>query len=283
MRKGTIAMRSIFLSFLLAFVASAPSRAAEQPAADPVLAEATDLAGTAMFMTSGTPGMILVVVRSDRSLVLGYGETEKGNKQTPDGNSLLRLNSVTKVFTTEVLVALAAEGKLSLTDPLQRTARGAKVPALGTRQITLLDLATNSAALPREMEDAPEGVFSRAWPTRADRWKWFLGYKLPWAPGSIAAYSNVGYDLLADAIETAAGRSYPELIRRLVTAPLGMADTGFAPTHEQCARLMVGTGAAPALASTPRRRTAAAGFTAPATTWRAGCATTSRTRTARWR
>lgn len=52
MRKGTIAMRSIFLSFLLAFVASAPP-AAEQPAADPVLAEATGLAGTAMFMTSG--------------------------------------------------------------------------------------------------------------------------------------------------------------------------------------------------------------------------------------
>ena len=113
--------------------------------------------------------MILVVVRSDRSLVLGYGETEKGNKQTPDGNSLLRLNSITKVFTTEVLVALAAEGKLSLTDPLQHTARGAKVPAFGTRQITLLDLATHSAALPREMGDAPEGVFSRAWPTRAAR------------------------------------------------------------------------------------------------------------------
>ena len=50
---------------------------AEQPAADPVLAEATGLAGTAMFMTSGAPGMVLVVVRGDRSLVLGYGETEK--------------------------------------------------------------------------------------------------------------------------------------------------------------------------------------------------------------
>ena len=127
MRKGTIAMRSIFLSFLLAFVASAPSRAAEQPAADPVLAEATGLAGTAMFMTSGAPGMVLVVVRGDRSLVLGYGETEKGNKQTPDGNSLLRLNSITKVFTTEVLVSLAAEGKLSLAaarscDPFSRPA-----------------------------------------------------------------------------------------------------------------------------------------------------------------
>jgi serine-type D-Ala-D-Ala carboxypeptidase/endopeptidase len=50
-------------------------------------------------------------VHGDHSLVRGYGETEKGNGRTPDGNSLLRLNSVTKVFTTEVLASLAAEGK----------------------------------------------------------------------------------------------------------------------------------------------------------------------------
>ncbi len=116
------------------------------------------------------------------------------------------------------------------------------MPAFGTRPITLLDLATHSAALPREMGDAPEGVNPRAWPTREDRWKWLAGYTLPWAPGTIAAYSNVGFDLLADALEIAAGQSYPDLLRTRVTAPLGMTDTGFAPTPEQCARLMVGSG-----------------------------------------
>ena len=112
-----------------------------------------------MFANSGAPGMVLVIVHGGRSLVLGYGETEKGNKRTPDGNSLFRLNSITKVFATEVLVSLAAEGKLSLTDPLQRYAGKTKVPTFGTRSITLLDLATYSAALPREMGDAPEGAF----------------------------------------------------------------------------------------------------------------------------
>ena len=241
MTKGR-AMRSFFLSFLLAFAALAPAGAAEQPPADPVLAEAADLAGFAMFMNSGAPGMVLVVVHGGHSLVLGYGETEKGNKRAPDGNSLLRLNSITKLFATEVLVSLAAEGKLRLTDPLQRYAGKAKVPAFGTRPITLLDLATHSAALPREMGEAPPEAPPRTWPTREDRWKWLSGIKLPWAPGSIAAYSNIGFDLLADAIETAAGRPYPDLLRRLVTAPLGMADTGFAPTPEQCARLMTGSG-----------------------------------------
>jgi serine-type D-Ala-D-Ala carboxypeptidase/endopeptidase len=139
------------------------------------------------------------------------------------------------------LASLAAEGKLALTDPLQRYAH-AKVPAFNTHPITLLDLATHTAALPREMGEAPLDAPQRTWPTHDDRWKWLPGYKLPWAPGSIAAYSNVGFDILADAIETASGRSYPNLLRARVTGPLSMTDTGFAPTPEQCARLMIGSG-----------------------------------------
>lgn len=233
-------MRSLL--FMLAIAASASTRAAERPATDPILTEATDLAGTVMFVNSSAPGMVLVIVRDDRSIVLGYGETEKGQKRPPDGNCVFRLNSITKVFTTEVLASLLAEGKLALTDPLQRFARGAKVPTFGTRPIILLDLATHTAALPREIGKVPPGVPVRAWPTREDRWKWLPDYKLPWAPGSIAAYSNVGFDLLADAIETAAGQSYPDMLRARVTEPLSMVDTTFTPTPEQCARLMTGSG-----------------------------------------
>ena len=83
------------------------------------------------FAESGAPGMVLVVVRGDATLVRGYGETEKGNKHEPDGNSLLRLNSITKVFTTEVLVSLAADRKLALTDKLQRFTDKV-VPSFGT-------------------------------------------------------------------------------------------------------------------------------------------------------
>jgi D-alanyl-D-alanine-carboxypeptidase/D-alanyl-D-alanine-endopeptidase len=117
------------------------------------------------------------------------------------------------------------------------------VPAFGTRPITLLDLATHSAALPREIDgDPPAGATYLTWPTREARWRWLSGYGLPWAPGTAAVYSNVGYNLLSDAIEAAGGRSYPDLLRARVTGPLGMADTGFAPTPEQCARLMTGSG-----------------------------------------
>ena len=230
-------MRPIALAIALAV--AFPSGAL---ATDPVLAEASDLDGFVLFVNSGAPGMVLAIVRDDQSVVVGYGETERGNGHAPDGNSLVRLNSITKVFATEVLVSLVADGKLRLTDPLQRYAGGVKVPVSGPRPITLLDLATYSAGLPREMDGLPAGANPRAWPTREARWAWLPRYQLPWAPGTVAAYSNIGFDFLADAAETAGGQPYPELLRARVTAPLGMADTGFAPTAEQCARLMVGSG-----------------------------------------
>ncbi|WP_207790392.1 D-alanyl-D-alanine-carboxypeptidase/endopeptidase AmpH [Sandaracinobacter neustonicus] len=225
-------------AFLGLTLAAAPAVA---QAADPVV-EAAEFAGEVLFMESGAPGMVMVIVRNGQSKVFGFGETAKGNGRQPDGQSMFRLNSISKVFVGEVAASLAADGKLRLTDPLQNYAGGTKVPASGQRQITLLDLATHSAAMPREMPGAPEGVNPRAWPARADRWKWLPAQKLPWAPGSVASYSNVGFDFLADAAETAGGMPYSELLKARITQPLGMPDTGLTPSPAQCARLMQGSG-----------------------------------------
>ena len=68
----------------------------------------------------------------------GFGETTAGDNREPDGRSLFRLNSITKVFTTEALVWLVADGKLRLTDPLQRYADDVKVPDFEGGPVTLL-------------------------------------------------------------------------------------------------------------------------------------------------
>ena len=235
-------MRLALLALAVLIYSMGVVRAADQAAPDPLLEQATSLAGFAMFLDSGAPGLVLVVVRDGATIVQGFGETARGSSHTPDGDSLLRLNSITKVFTTEVLVSLAAQGRLRLTDPLQRYAGTATVPTLDGRGITLLDLATHTAALPREMGEEPHGMAPRTWPTRAERWAWLPAYKLPWQPGTVAAYSNIGFDLLADAVETAGGEPYPSLLRSRVTAKLGMDDTLFTPSPAQCARLMTGVG-----------------------------------------
>jgi D-alanyl-D-alanine-carboxypeptidase/D-alanyl-D-alanine-endopeptidase len=83
------------------------------------------------------------------------------------------------------------------------------LPRFGDRAVTLLGLATHSAGLPREIGEAPTDTIPFTWPTKSERWSFLAGYKLPWAPGTVAAYSDVGFDLLADAltaVKTAARR-----------------------------------------------------------------------------
>jgi D-alanyl-D-alanine-carboxypeptidase/D-alanyl-D-alanine-endopeptidase len=228
-------------SLLFGAMLAAPGAAQADSA---LLEEAVGLSGLAMFMESGATGMLLAVVDGDDHTVVGYGETAEGSGQEPDGKSVLRVGSISKVFAGGLLGSLAADGELSLTDPLQRFApEGIRVPDLDGRTITLLDLATHAAALPRELpQDPPPDSPPFAWPTAADRFAWLAGSTLPWAPGTTAAYSNVGFDLLSAALATAMGKSYPDLLRERITGPLGMSDPVLEPSEEQCARLMTGYG-----------------------------------------
>ena len=264
--------RPIALILCLAAFLASPARADTA-----LLREATGLMGLAMWLDSGAPGMVLVVVRGSDTLVQGYGETTKGNGRGPDGRSLLRIGSVSKVFTTELLAGMVAEGKVRLTDPLQQyAATGVTVPRSGDRAITLLDLATHSAGLPREIGEVPPDTVPFTWPTKQQRWSFLAGYKLPWAPGTVAAYSNVGFDLLADALTVAGGKDYPAVLHHRITGLLGMADTGVAPTQEQCDRLMTGSGlGGPGPCADTSASEATAASTPQEVTWGCGCITTS--------
>jgi serine-type D-Ala-D-Ala carboxypeptidase/endopeptidase len=228
-------------TLLLVALLAAPATARAQSA---MLAEAVGLTSFVMFLESGATGMVVAVVDGEDQMVVGYGETAKDSGQQPDGKSLLRLGSGSKVFAGELLGGLAAEGQLALTDPLQRFApEGIQIPNFDGRAITLLDLATHAAALPRDVPlDPPPNSPPFAWPTTADRFAWLADFTLPWAPGSVAAYSNVGIDLLSDALAATTDKRYADLLRERITGPLGMSDTVLEPSEEQCARFMTGYG-----------------------------------------
>lgn len=194
-----------------------------------------------IFYNSGATGMALVAIDGKEQLFRSYGETRPGNNQRPRPDSLIRIASLTKLMTSEVLVKLDAEGKVKLTDPLSRYAPpGKRVPTNDSgRPIRLMHLASHTSGLPREQ---PGGAANRAvftWPTYSQRWQWLQRARLSVAPGSAAAYSNLGYDLLADALAHATHQSYPALFQRLITRPLGMSNTTYTPTAAQCARLMI--------------------------------------------
>jgi serine-type D-Ala-D-Ala carboxypeptidase/endopeptidase len=227
------------LAIFLAGASANPARAD-----DIVLKDAASMTGAVTWLSSGAPGLVLAVVRGDESIVLGFGETRPGSKVEPDGRSILRMGSIAKVMAGHVLASMAADGTLNLVHALAKYApAGAKVPTFDGREITLLDLATYTAGLPRELPDVPdpkpgENPFT---PFQADAyWRWLARATLPYAPGSGAMYSNLGFGLLGEALAKAGGKPYATLLAERVATPLGMLDTTTKLPPAQMPRAMTG-------------------------------------------
>ena len=109
------------------------------------------------------------------------------------------------------------------------------------RPIRLIDLATHSAGLPREVPHEPgppDNPFIHI--TREAFVGWLKANPLLFTPGTAISYSNFGFDLLAAALSAAAKKPYTDLIAERVLAPLYLSDTTFAPSGSQTARLMQG-------------------------------------------
>jgi D-alanyl-D-alanine-carboxypeptidase/D-alanyl-D-alanine-endopeptidase len=196
--------------------------------------------GQTIFQQSAVTGMVLVVVRNHEVLIKGYGQTAPGSGRAPNAASEFRLCSVSKILTSDLLARMSTDREVALTDALQQYAPAhGKVPeGPSDREITLLDLATHTSGLAREVGAYPAKTPHFTFPDYTQRWTWLSKQKLKSPPGSAALYSNVGYDLLGDALASAAGKTYAKLLHERLLAPLSMWDTTLAPSHEQCDRLM---------------------------------------------
>lgn len=236
--EGFVMRAAVCLVLALLALPSAPARA------DALLQEAVDFTGAIFFLSQDVPGMVVGAIRDGETAVAGFGTTgwAEGEGREPDGETLLRIGSITKVFTGALLASLAADGTVGLSDPLQRhLSWDVTLPSREGREIRLVDLATHSSGLPREVE-APFGPPDD--PYRHHTRQAFIDTlesdPLLFAPGSGALYSNLGYHLLATALADAAGQSFEALLADRVLAPASLESTGFAPEEARRGNLMQG-------------------------------------------
>ncbi len=208
------------------------------------LDEAVGFAGEILFLSAKVPALVIGVVRNGQTSIHGFGRREDGANAEPDGNTLFRIGSVTKAFTGQVLAGLAADDVVGLADPLTKYVPDFIAPlSEGGRPIRLVDLATHSAGLPREVPHAPgppDDPFATI--TREAFVSWLKANPLLFTPGTAILYSNFGFDLLAAALAAAARKPYPDLVAKRILTPLALSDTTFAPSGDQSARLMQGHG-----------------------------------------
>jgi serine-type D-Ala-D-Ala carboxypeptidase/endopeptidase len=237
-------MRLLPGSLLLLSLASAVAQTSVQiPPPLPAVMTLHDLneaapLGEDLYNNSGATGLVLVVVRGNQVFFHGYGETAPGSQTAPSEDSVLRLCSLTKTFTADILAKLAADGVVHLDDPLERFAPQGVVLPSEDAAITLEELATHTSGLTREIGTAPRKTPHFTYPDYETRWHWLESAQVKFTPGTQALYSNVGFDLLSDALAAAAHTSYATLLEARTLKPLQMWETTYYPSLAQCARLM---------------------------------------------
>src|SRR5690242_12590864 len=113
-----LAARQLFVHAAAVFLALVALSLAAQ-AKDKLLDETVRLAGTILFVETKVPALVIGVVRNHETAVFGFGKVGPADDRPPDGNTLLRIGSITKAFTGALLASLVSDGVVKLTAPLQ--------------------------------------------------------------------------------------------------------------------------------------------------------------------
>ena len=237
--------------------------------ADPGVRSAVDLLSAwieAQMAYADQPGLSIGIVH-DQELVwaAGFGRArlEPDRPATPD--TLYRIASITKLFTSTAVLQLRDAGRLQLDDPIARHLPWFSIgqPHADAPVITIRHLLTHTAGLPREAGfpywtdgDFPtvEKVRERLPQQRAA-----LPTETEWK------YSNLGLTLAGEVVAAVSGRPYAEYVVQHVLEPLGMKRTFVATPAADHPDLAVGyTRRLPGSPRTPAPHTDGRGITAAA-------------------
>lgn len=171
-----------------------------------------------------TPGAAMVVVK-DGSVVYarGFGRASVESSTAVTPATLFRLGSTTKMLTATAVLQLVADGKLQLTQPVNRY-----LPSLGEAfaHVNLQQLLSHSAGL---CEAAPkiESKDDDALKKEIDGW---MGAQRFYArPGAMYSYAGPSYYLSGRILEVMTGSAYADAMAQLVFAPLGMRSSTLRP------------------------------------------------------
>ena len=168
-------------------------------------------------------GSVLVAQHGNILLQKGYGIKNADDKSLNDANTQSQIASITKTFTSIVVLKLVEEHKLSLKDKLDKYYSG--IP--DGDSITIENLLTHTSGLHNFTEEDTSI-------TETDEQRmipYLKTFKPDFAPGTDWHYSNSGYVMLGYIIQKVSGLSYWQAVRKYIFNPLHMNNSGFDFAH----------------------------------------------------
>ncbi len=219
------------LLFAAAGIASAPARAAVDPAIDDLIEERMKAAPMA--------GLQACLVWGNRiAWAKAYGWANIEQRFPMSANSVMNIASVTKIVTATALMQLWEKDKFDLDGPINNHLPFKVVhPQYPDTPITFRHLLTHRSAI----QDGP--AYSNSYSCgdpEAPLADWLRSYLVPggaaysekenfcgWAPGAEFSYSNVAFGLAGLLVETIAGLPFARYCRAAIFDPLAMPRSSF--------------------------------------------------------
>jgi CubicO group peptidase (beta-lactamase class C family) len=185
----------------------------------------------------GLPALAAAVVQDGRIIAAGAAGTRRWGSEAPVTlEDRFHIGSDSKAITSLLIAMLVEEGLLRWDMPMAEAFPNlAATMEPGLRGVSLVQLLSHTGGLPsdndafvRLLEDSyaqPGNLDAlRAWLVR----QWST-QPLAAPPGTVFAYSNMGYVMAGAAAERATGRTWEELVVARIFGPLGLGSAGFGP------------------------------------------------------
>lgn len=187
------------------------------------------------------PGISLGVVYDQELLwARGFGLNSIEKGQPAEADSLYRIASITKLFTSIAILQLRDAGKLRLDDPLTEhlpwfTIRYRHADA---KAITLRHMLSHTSGLPR---DSHTPMWTEVvYPDRETMIEALKDRETALPPETRWKYSNLAFALLGEVVAAVSGMEYADYIQKNILDPLKMNDTIVLPRDGQDPRLSTG-------------------------------------------
>ena len=139
-------------------------------------------------------------------------------------DTIFDLASVSKLFTSIVVVQLIEEGLVELEAPVATYLP--EFAAAGKESVTIRHLLTHTSGFTSWLP-----LYSK-WPDKASRIAAVMNQPLTNPVGTVYLYSDLNLITLGVLVERLRGQSLDEVVASRLTGPLGMADTGYNPTEK---------------------------------------------------
>lgn len=172
------------------------------------------------------PGAVVLVRVGGDTRIVSDGRAVVGGEDRITDRHRFPIGSVTKTMVATVVLQLAADGELQLTDSVERWLPG--VVPRGDR-ITVEQLLAHRSGL-YNYTDSPEFEWTPGWTPR-DILRLATTEPPVHPPDTESSYSNTNYIVLGLIAERVTGQPLETLLQERVFTPAGMSDTSLEPTR----------------------------------------------------